>query len=222
MTGTVVILGASRGLGKELSRKYQAAKWSVFGVSRSYANNLKANGGTIHCDLTIEASSKHCAELVRKLDRIDRFYWVAGQMARGSFGAYEEEDIQTTIDVNFRNPLKIVQAAWTKQCDSPTGGKMIIVASTAARQPKGGESIYCATKAAQASFAQSIAQEISNPMLCVGLVIPGGMKTGLWDGFDQPNVAEFNDPYKVAQVVYKEVENASRPYFEVEIPRGSV
>lgn len=99
---------------------------------------------------------------------------------------------------------------------------MIIVASTAARKPKGGESIYCATKAAQASFAQSIALEVTNSELSVGLVIPGGMKTSLWDGIDEPNLASFSDPSNVARVIYDEVEYANQPYFEVEIPRGSV
>ena len=59
-------------------------------------------------------------------------------------------------------------------------------------------------------FVSAFSEEITNPNVSVGLVVPGGMKTGLWEGIDEPNLSAFNDPAKVANAVYECVEYAVR------------
>jgi len=218
---TAVILGASRGLGLELQRLYLQNGWSVIGIASSYRESATCGDKEFRCDLRSLASTRECANRVGKLASIHRFYWVAGKMLRGSFATNSPNDLIETLDINFRNPLLIVRAAWCKMLECGEEAKLVVVSSTASRKPKGGESVYCSTKAAQASFAASIAQENTESNVSVGHVIPGGMKTALWHGINEPNFNSFNDPAKVARVVFDNVERAKTNFFEIEIPRGS-
>jgi len=216
-----VILGASRGLGLELQRLYLQNGWTVIGIASSYSEAVTSGDQLIRCDLRSLESSRECARRVGKLGSIHRFYWVAGKMLRGTFASNSPDDLIETMDVNFRNPILIVHAAWCRMLACGEEAKLVVVSSTASRKPKGGESVYCSTKAAQASFAKSIAQENLGSKVSVGHVIPGGMKTALWHGIEEPNFNSFNDPAKVARIVFDNVERAKTKFFEIEIPRGT-
>lgn len=217
---TAVILGASRGLGYELACLCEKRGWHTVRIARSYTDAESEYGRRIRCDLGSKRDTRRCAEEILELGEIDRFYWVAGRMLRGDFLSCETEEVYSTVDVNFRNPLSIAQAVWRRQQEATTTTRFIAVSSTAAESSKAGEAVYAATKAAQVSFLRSIAKESTNDQVRVTLVLPGGMKTGLWDKFPNAAYASFSDARKVADRIISVSEDAKTRYTELTIPRG--
>ena len=102
------------------------------------------------------------------------------------------------------------------------GGKFVVVASSAGTNAKAAEAIYVATKHAQVGLARSLGLENDRDDLTVCLVLPGGMKTGMWDGFNVPEFDEFSDPEVVARKIVDQTEETAERFLELEIPRGAV
>ena len=65
---------------------------------------------------------------IGKAANIDRFYWVAGRMLRGQFAEHSSEDVEKTIDVNFRTSALVVQDVFRRMTKSETSARFVAIA----------------------------------------------------------------------------------------------
>lgn len=218
----ILILGSTKGLGKEITLQCRNKDWNTIEVGSSISDGKKGNRTFLNCDLTSPESVELLADKLKKLGQIDQFYWVSGRLLKGSLVGHDSAEISRTIDVNFRNAIPIVHVVWKQMQESTRQVKIVTIASSSGKKSRPDEAVYVATKFAQVGFTQSLGLENKNDNLKISLVLPGGMKTQLWDRNPTVEYDGFLEPSKVADKIMSFVANQQENYAELEIPRGSL
>ncbi len=217
-----LILGSTKGLGKEIALQCRNKGWHTVEVGSSIADAQNDNRTFLNCDLTSAESVELLIEKLKNLEPINQLYWVAGVLLKGEFLDQDSAEIFRTIDVNFRNAIPIVHFVWKQMQDSAALSNIIAIASSSGKKARFDEAVYVATKFAQVGFMQSLGLENKNENLKICLVLPGGMKTQLWDRIPTNDYDSFLDPSRVANKIMSFVANQQESYAELEIPRGSL
>ncbi len=226
---TALILGGTRGLGKNLTDLHTENGWQVMAVGRS------ASSTTATCDLA-NLDGPHGVNSflsnLEKLERenaliINRFLWVSGFIIQKEFSEFTPTEILSMADINLRNPLLIAHWVWNHMKRHDRESQFVTVASTTglSDSPKPTETIYAATKAAQVSFTRALGKGLSpNSPIRVSLFCPGGMRTEFWEKTNLPSdtLKTFLDPKTVAQKIMQQLSDQTEPFLEVVIPRGSL
>ena len=217
-----LILGSTKGLGKEIAQQCQNKGGNTIEVGSSIADGKKDNRTFLNCDLSSPESVELLIEKLKKLGPINQLYWVAGRLLKGDFKDQDGAEICRTIDINFRNAVPIVHFVWKQMQDSAAQSNIITIASSSGKKARFDEAVYVSTKFAQVGFMQSLGLENKNKNLKISLILPGGMKTQLWDRNPTNDYDSFLDPCKVAEKIMSFVAEQQENYAELEIPRGSL
>jgi short-subunit dehydrogenase len=185
---TVLITGASSGIGRELARLFAADGARLVLVARSQdrlrelAAELAANHGAeahvVPADLSRLASPGEVVEALaqRHLD-VDVLVNNAGFGAHGSIAELGAERQLAMIDVNVA-ALTQLTALLLPGMLARRRGAILNVASTAAFQPGPNQAVYCATKAYVLSFTEALAEEVRGSGVKVSCLAPGATDTG--------------------------------------------
>ncbi|MBL8370327.1 MAG: SDR family oxidoreductase [Burkholderiaceae bacterium] len=186
---TIVITGATRGLGLATARQAVVEGYKVIAVGRSLSAELKVaiseNPGQLffeQFDLneieSIHSFAKHIAK------NYGRLWGLVNNAALGSDGVLatlHEKDIAQLIRVNVEAPILL-----TKYLLRPMlmnrGGRIVNVSSIIATTGFSGLSVYGATKAALAGFTRSLSREVGKAGITVNTVAPGYMETDMTSG----------------------------------------
>ncbi|NML93707.1 SDR family oxidoreductase [Novosphingobium olei] len=183
---TVAITGAARGIGLEIARQHVEAGDKVIALARSASDQLNdlaaaSNGKlTIHAmDVAEDASVKAAA--ASGSDSIDVLYNVAGVTGPSSEKELETADWQAwndTFNVMVQGPLRVLQAFLPRL---GKGAKVINITSQlgASTWPYGGFYAYAASKAALNRLMRSVAIDLKDKGVIVGLVHPGWVQTDM-------------------------------------------
>jgi hypothetical protein len=185
---TVLITGASSGIGRELARLYAADGARLVLIARSQdrlrelADELAARYGVqsqvLAADLSRPASPGEIADALaqRHID-VDVLVNNAGFGAHGSIaglGAQRQLDI---IDVNVAALTQLTALLLPGMLERRRGA-ILNVASTAGFQPGPNQAVYCATKAYVLSFTEALAEEVRGSGVRVSCLAPGATDTG--------------------------------------------
>lgn len=180
---TVLITGASSGIGLELARIFAAHQFDVVLVARSQskleqlAQQLRAKNDirthVIPADLSRpEAPREIFSELMRRAVQIDNLVNNAGFGAYGEFAQTNIEDELEMITVNI-TALTHLTKLFLPGMLRRKHGRIMNVASTAGFQPGPLMSVYYATKAYVISFSEAIANELKGSGATVTCLCPG-------------------------------------------------
>lgn len=219
---TVLILGATRGLGREIARICLQDGHETIEAGSSLKNGREGRRTFLQVDLT---SPESVTALIRRLETlppVEQFYWVAGRLLKGEFTGQDDASILEIIDINFRNVLPLLHYLWQRMETAVSRRRIVAVASSSGKKARSDEAVYAASKFAQVGLIRSLGLENRNDNLTITLVLPGGMKTGLWDRFPNPEYDSFMDPAKVAEKIVAFAAAQQERFAELEIPRGSV
>ncbi len=184
---TVLITGASGGIGYELAKLFARDRHSVVLVARSgdklaqVATELRALGVTVHTyalDLAPPAAAKSLFEQVQGSGLIvDILVNNAGFGALGEFAKMPEQEILGQIQLNITALTELTRfflpAMLTRR-----SGRIMNVASTAGFQPGPLMAVYYATKAYVISLSEAIANEVRDSGVTVTCFCPGATHTG--------------------------------------------
>ncbi|HVN83481.1 MAG TPA: SDR family NAD(P)-dependent oxidoreductase [Candidatus Binatia bacterium] len=183
---TVVVTGASSGIGRETALAFAAAGARVALVSRrraaldEVAHAVTDNGGDAFvapADVTKPAAVRTCLRAVHKhFRRIDIVVNNAGIMIPAPVVDLKPADLTAMFSVNVFGALAVMQEA--VRVMQPHGdGCIVNVASLAGRRgvsPLGG---YCASKFALVGLTEALRVELHNTNIHVALVMPGVIDT---------------------------------------------
>lgn len=155
---TILITGASRGLGLALARHW-AADNTVINLSRTPA----ADGGpaVAHepCDLADMAQTGEVMKrLLRRLGRIDLLVNNAAVLSTVPLGVMAASDIDRMLAINLRAPILVSKAVFRKMAGQRSG-QIINILSMAPRLSVVGDSVYAATKAGLEAFSRVLNKE---------------------------------------------------------------
>ncbi|MBP3431867.1 MAG: SDR family NAD(P)-dependent oxidoreductase [Clostridia bacterium] len=180
---TIVITGASSGIGLGLKEKFEKKGDVVIDVS--------LNGADYQCDVADHKQLKAVFDdIYLNHGEIDILVTCAGYGISGAIELLKEEDTKKQFDVNFfgtANACKYAIPMMKKK------GKMVIIASATALFPLPFKAYYCASKAAVDSFAQSLRMELSRTKIQVTSICPGDIKTNFSN--NRVKVYETNERY---------------------------
>ena len=191
MNKTVLITGASSGIGLNFSHKFAGSGHDVILVARSeeklrtlsqeIENQYGVKAYVFKADLSKpEASKKLYEEIKAKGIRVDILINNAGF---GLFGEFEETDISKELDMIQVNITALTELSkyFGKEMVSRKSGQILNVASTAAFQPGPLMAVYYATKAYVLSFSEALANEWEPHGVKVTALCPGATRTGFSD-----------------------------------------
>jgi len=184
---TVLITGASGGIGYELAKLFARDHHNLILVARSgekleqAATDLKALGISAHTyalDLAAPTAPKFLFDQLQSAGMsVDILINNAGFGAFGEFAHMPEEQILGQIQLNI-TALTELTRLFLPQMLSRRSGRIMNVASTAGFQAGPLMAVYYATKAYVISFTEAVAYEVRNSGVTVTCFCPGATHTG--------------------------------------------
>jgi decaprenylphospho-beta-D-erythro-pentofuranosid-2-ulose 2-reductase len=213
----VVLLGATRGMGRALARLMAARGDQLFLLGRTEsdlarsARDLEIHGadGTVGvgvCDLLDTATFGPA------LDRADAqlLGFEAVVVTAGLFGTQEELETdpkrcEAVLQANFTGTIVFCEAA-RKRLLSRDGGTLCVFSSVAGDRARKPVVLYGATKAGLSHYIEGLDHRFHDQGLRTVLVKPGFVKTGMTADLDPPPFA--GEPEAVAKTVLDAIDHA--------------
>ncbi|MGY3312553.1 short-subunit dehydrogenase [Peribacillus simplex] len=188
MNKTVLITGASGGIGKELADRFAKDGYNVVLVARSedkltelakkYQESYRVQATVFAKDITLPGVAEEiAAELKKKGITIDYLVNNAGFGLYGEFLETKLEQEMNMIDVNIK-ALTIMTKLFLPDMVKRRQGGVMNVASVGAFYPGPLMAVYFATKAYVLSYTEALENELSGTGVTVTALCPGPTATG--------------------------------------------
>ena len=188
LTKTVIITGASSGIGFETTQELIKEGWRVFGVdinTKNFKNSklLKQSSHftPITCDLTSEHAVTQTMELIQKeVSSVDALIACAGVLRLGALSEMSVEDFDLVFNVNVRGLWLSVSRSMPmlKSAAKISGSaRVILLSSVSALRPKIDSGAYSASKAAVSQLTRVLAVECAKDNILVNALAPGTVDT---------------------------------------------
>ncbi|HTE28032.1 SDR family oxidoreductase [Flavitalea sp.] len=224
---TILITGASTGLGKASALLFASKDWNVIATMRNPAAGAELasipNITVLPLDVT---NSRQIEETIKKatdLYPVDILFNNAGYGLMGPLEGYSDEQITRQMNTNFMGVVRVTKAILPYMRERRSG--MIITTTSI-----GGlityplSSLYHATKWALEGWSESMSHELAMHNITIKTVAPGGISTDfigrsldlakhedydllfqkLVSGINDPNGAlQFGTPESIASVVFE-------------------
>jgi short-subunit dehydrogenase len=214
-TPTVLITGASSGIGRELARLFARDGFALVLVSRSaqrlapVVSQLRdAHGAsvtTIPADLGKPQDIERLLSTLSASDlRVDVLVNNAGFGGVGKFSETSLDQELGMIALNVDAVVTLTKRLLPAMLQNRRG-RILNVSSTAAFQPGPFQAVYFATKAFALSFSEALAEELRDTGVTVTTLCPGPTETGFAAraGFrSTPMMGARMDARSVAEVAY--------------------
>ena len=228
---TVIITGASAGVGAACARAFAAHNANLVLVARGRAGlNAIAKELRQHTEvLTVAmdvADTGQCLKLLKKAEAkfgsVDVVINNAGMHSRGDLSTVDPSEVAAMVDINLRAPM-VLSCAAIPFLQRAGSGAIVMVGSLAGRAPLQGAVTYSGTKAGLRAFAYGLADELRDANIHVGVVSPGPIDTGfIMDEIDQVEDIVFSQPMSSATAVAEAVlDIAAGKQIEISMPAFS-
>lgn len=209
MKKTVLITGASSGIGKSTALTFAQKGYTVIGTARSVSrlSDLAAQGvETVALDVSKEESIQQAfAQIYASHAHIDILINNAGFSQNGFFEELTPEHIRYQFEVNVFGLVRVTQMVLPRM-RARRSGRIINIGSVGGDFTTAGVSAYSASKYAVESFSDGLRQEMQAFGIEVALVKPGGVKTEFVQNADKffPTAIEGN-PYNVQREKFQDM-----------------
>ena len=190
----VIVTGGGGGIGGATCRRFGAegAKVAVFDVNLEAAEKTAAAiagaGGTARafaCDITDhEAVNAAVAATEAAFGPVDVLVNNAGWDVFRLFKDSDPAEWQKLIAINLVGALNLHHAVLPGMA-ARKAGRIVNIASDAARVGSSGEAVYAACKGGIVAFSKTIAREHARHGITVNVVCPGPTATALFEGYKQ-------------------------------------
>lgn len=196
-TRSVLVTGASRGIGRAAAESLAARGWHVFAGVR---NPDDAPPGTtpVIVDLTDDAQVAALRDALP--ERLDAVVNNAGVVVAGPVEALTAEDLRRQLDINVVGQVAVTKAVLPKL--RAAGGRIVFVSSVSGRISTPMTGAYTASKFALEAIADAMRVELRPWGIPVSLVEPGAIDTDMWqtapEMIEETNAAlapEYRDLY---------------------------
>jgi NAD(P)-dependent dehydrogenase (short-subunit alcohol dehydrogenase family) len=179
----IVITGANRGIGLALVRQYLAAGHTVYGLCRNSCDELNDSGAIVIDNIDVSVPDILASHLLPiKHVEIDLLINNAGVLAQESIDEWSPNTIDYQFRVNAMGPLLMSQV-FLPQFKS--GAKIIMITSrmgSMTDNTSGGYYGYRMSKAALNAASVSMATDLRERNIAVGIFHPGFVQTEMVNG----------------------------------------
>jgi NAD(P)-dependent dehydrogenase (short-subunit alcohol dehydrogenase family) len=206
---SVVITGASTGIGHATAKLLLARGFRVFGSVRQQAdadrlrNEFGVNFIPLLFDVTDEAAVKSAAREVRAAlggETLAGLVNNAGIAVAGPVLELAASEFRRQMDVNVIGPVIATQAFGPLLGSDPAlkgaKGRIVMISSVAGKNGNPLMSAYSASKHAIEGLSEALRREMMLFGIDVIIVAPGAVKTPIWSKADEVDISPYrNSPF---------------------------
>ncbi|AAK90624.1 3-oxoacyl-ACP reductase FabG [Agrobacterium fabrum] len=181
---TVIVTGASRGIGKGIALRFGEAGLNVLVVSRSQvdadrvASEIGVNGSGFAADVSTEEGCKAMVDAaVTRYGGVNVLCANAGIFPAAKLGEMSAADFDHVISTNLKSTFLSVSAVLPAMTSAGAGRIIITSSITGPITGYPGWSHYGASKAGQLGFMRTAAIELAPKNITVNAVMPGNIMT---------------------------------------------
>jgi len=197
----VVITGATRGIGRAISKAFLAGDATVVGIyggndaaAHKFTEEAAGLAGTLElykCDISSAAEVEaFYLEIEQRYESIDILINNAGIRRDAVVALMKEDDWQDVIDVNLSGSFRMARQAVLLMMKKKYG-RIIFITSPMAHLGFAGQGNYAASKAGQIGLMRSLSKETAKKKITVNCVSPGFIATELIDDLDDAQLAQY-------------------------------
>ena len=202
---TVLVTGASEGIGLEIAKQLLKAGAKVIGVSKNIEPKQITEFEVKNCDVSdstqVQELFKWIAENHKGLDAVVNNAGVWQKL--GDVETVSDEVINEVIDVNLKGTILITKYGLELLRKSPES-LLVNISSKSGVQAKPGQSVYVASKYGVRGFTDVLREDLKETPVHVMGVYQGGINTQMFKkaGDDFP-IEKFTEPADLAaQIVF--------------------
>lgn len=185
---TILVTGATRGLGLAIARRLARDGYRVVGVGRSPSDGfgeLLVESASVSYEAFDLADTSKIHDWVRDLGRrYGRFFGLVNNAAVGIDGVLatmHEQDIARALMLNLQSPIVLTKYL-SRSMLIGGEGRIVNISSIIASTGFNGLAVYAASKAGLIGFSKSLARELGKAGITVNCVAPGYMETDMTQG----------------------------------------
>ena len=174
MKKTVLITGASSGLGKTAAKYFAGNGWNVVATMRSpdREKDLASLNDVLVTRLDVQDRDSISAAIEAGIARFGKIDVLINNAGFGLFGVFEtisREKVQEQFDVNVFGVMEVTRAI-LPHFRKTKGGLILNISSGAGIYTLPLISLYCATKFALEGFSESLAYELTSQNIVVKII----------------------------------------------------
>jgi len=175
---TVVVTGASKGIGLATAKIFAEQGDRVFGLSRSQGPTVE---GITHMSVDLSDGAQIEAafdQIEQETGRLDVVVANAGITKDQLTVRMSDDDFRTVIDTNLIATFQVMRRAMKKMMRQRSG-RIIAVSSIGAFLGLPGQANYAASKAGVVGMARAMAREVASRGVTVNVIAPGLIATDM-------------------------------------------
>ena len=207
---TVIITGASRGIGKGITEVFarQGANIAFTYLSSDEkakalelelaANGCKAKGYKSDAS-NFKAAQQLAIDVIKDFGSIDVLINNAGITKDGLIMRMSEEDFDNVMDVNMKSVFNMTKAVLPTMLKQRKGS-IINMSSVVGVKGNAGQANYSASKAAINGFTKSTALELGSRNIRCNSIAPGFIETEMTEALGEEVVQEWRDQVPLKRV----------------------
>ena len=200
---TVIITGASRGIGKGIAEVFAKQGANIAFTYRSSdekANILEKELSAIGCKVKgyksdasdFEAAQQLAANVIDEFGSIDVLVNNAGITKDGLLMRMSEEDFDSVMNINMKSVFNMTKAVLRPMLKQKKGS-IINMSSVVGVKGNAGQANYSASKAAINGFTKSTALELGSRNIRCNAIAPGFIETEMTEALGEEQVQEWRN-----------------------------
>lgn len=181
MTKTILITGASKGIGNTTAHLFAAKGWNVIAAMRNpkEETELTTFENVLVTQLELRDVESITNTINQGIERFGKIDVLVNNAAYGQYGLFEAQtpqQIAEQFEVNFLGTLQVTRAI-LPHFRAHKGGMIINISSGGGRVGIPMISSYGASKFALEGWTESVSYELASQNIIIKLIEPGGVET---------------------------------------------
>ena len=177
MHRTVLVTGASSGIGAAIAHLFHQRGFMVFGTSRSADPGTPSEFPMLKLDVKSDASVKACVgEVLARAGRLDILVNNAGFALTGAAEETSVEEAKDQFETNYFGVVRMVKTVLPRMREARSG-RIITIGSLAGLMAIPYNAFYSSTKFALEGYMEALWFELRPFGVAVSLIEPGFVRT---------------------------------------------
>ena len=204
---TVIVTGASQGIGAAAVQAFLARSYNVVGTARNATRSKELSASEqlalVDGDIGQFETAKKVAELaIKKFGSIDAVVANAGIFLVKPFTEYTADDFRALVSTNLAGFIYITQLAVKQMQAQKTGGSVVSITASLVDNPIAGlpASLPMITKGGLNAVLRSLASEYAKEHIRFNAVAPGTVDTPLHAGNSKETLKSLSPMASIATV----------------------